>query len=108
ASLPFAPDIVLPAIHHFRHTLQLHDQHAYGFKATFNPTLDESFNKTYPGDNAQLTSQGWVSPYHFGLNVGPIVLMIENHLSGAPWQMMRGCRFIVDGLRRAGFTGGWL
>jgi hypothetical protein len=25
-----------------------------------------------------------------------------------PWQLMRGCRYIIDGLRRAGFSGGWL
>jgi hypothetical protein len=24
------------------------------------------------------------------------------------WELMRGCRWIVDGLRRAGFEGGWL
>ncbi len=103
ASLPFAPDIVMPAVHHYMHTLDLHNRHQYGFKATFNQTLDESFNKTFPGN-----CKGWVSPYHFGLNLGPILLMTENHRSGMPWEIMRGCRFLVDGLRRAGFTGGWL
>ena len=49
-----------------------------------------------------------VSPYHFGLNVGPIVLMIENYRSGLVWQLARGCRWIEEGLRRAGFSGGWL
>jgi len=34
--------------------------------------------------------------------------MIENYRSGLIWRMMRGCRYIVDGLRRAGFSGGWL
>ena len=98
ASLPFAPEVVLPTIHHFVHTLRLHDQHAYGFKATFNPTYD--------GDPA--SPAGWVSPWHFGINVGPIALMIENHLGGLPWRLMRGCPYIVAGLRRAGFSGGWL
>jgi hypothetical protein len=98
ASLPFAPEIVLPTIHHYMHGLQLHDQHKYGFKATFNPTFQGQ-----PGSPC-----GWVSSWCFGLNVGPIVLMIENHRSGFPWQLMRGCRWIVDGLRRAGFNGGWL
>jgi len=98
ASLPFAPEIVLPAIHHCVHNLHLHDDHRYGFRATFNPTF-----------HAQPGSPGcWVSPWHFGLNIGPIVLMIENHRSGMPWQLMRGCRWIVNGLQRAGFSGGWL
>jgi hypothetical protein len=98
AALPFAPDIVLPAIHHFTHTLQLHDPNRYGFRS--------SFNATHPGQPG--SSCGWVSPYHFGLNLGPIVLMIENHRSGMVWQLTRGCRWIADGLRRAGFSGGWL
>ena len=98
AALPFAPDIVLPTIHHFVHTLQLHDHNRYGFKATFNQTFD---------GNSQ-SPAGWVSPWHYGLNLGPIVLMIENHLSGMVWNLMRGNAYIVDGLRRAGFAGGWL
>ncbi|MEB0113112.1 glucoamylase family protein [Variovorax sp. RTB1] len=49
-----------------------------------------------------------MSPWHFGLNQGPIVLMIENHRSGFLWQLMRACPYIVAGLRRAGFTSGWL
>ena len=28
---------------------------------------------------AMATTVGWVSPYHFGINEGPTVLMIENH-----------------------------
>ncbi len=34
--------------------------------------------------------------------------MIENQNSGMLWELMKGCRWIVDGLRRAGFDGGWL
>jgi hypothetical protein len=34
--------------------------------------------------------------------------MIENYRSGFPWQLMQRCPYIVTGLRRAGFTGGWL
>ena len=100
ASLPFAPEVVLPTVHHFVTTLQLHDQHRYGFKASFNPTW---------GDPAgSVATCGWVSPYCFGLNVGPILLMIENHRSGMLWELLHGCRWIVDGLTRAGFEGGWL
>ncbi|NRP74807.1 hypothetical protein ILFOPFJJ_05729 [Ensifer psoraleae] len=50
----------------------------------------------------------WVSPWHFGLNQGPIVLMIENHWSGLLWRLMRTCPYVLTGLRRAGFDGGWL
>jgi hypothetical protein len=98
ASLPFAPEIVLPTIHHCVHGLKLHDKHKYGFRASFNPT--------FHGQSDSLC--GWESPWHFGLNLGPIVLMVENHRSNMPWRLMRGCRWIADGLRQAGFSGGWL
>jgi len=98
ASLPFAPEIVLPAIEHFIHHLELKELNPYGFKSTFN--------LTYPVTSGNAC--GWVSPWHYGLNQGPIVLMIENYLSGLLWRLMRNCPYIVSGLRRAGFTGGWL
>ena len=34
--------------------------------------------------------------------------MIENYRSDLLWRLMRKCPYIVSGLRRAGFTGGWL
>ncbi len=98
ASLPFAPEIVLPAVRYFVDRLDVRQPDAYGFKATFN--------QTYPAPSSG--AAGWVSPWNFGLNQGPIVLMIENFRSGLIWRLMRNCRYVVDGLRRAGFTGGWL
>ena len=50
----------------------------------------------------------WTSPYHFGINLGPVVLMCENYRSGLLWRLMRACPYVVTGLRRAGFTNGWL
>ncbi len=98
ASLPFAPEIVLPTIEHFRR-LRLHVDNPYGFKASFNPS--------YPNDRHHPMC-GWVSQHHFGINEGPTVVMIENHLSDLVWRLMRGCAPLVRGLKRAGFEGGWL
>ena len=99
ASLPFAPEIVLPSLHHCIHQAKLTKFNRYGFKAAFNPT--------HPGEPGNPYGF-WVSPWHFGLNQGPIVLMIENYRSGLLWQLMRNCSYIRTGLRRAGFYGGWL
>ena len=52
--------------------------------------------------------KGWVSKGYYGLDQGPIVMMIENYRSGMIWRLMRRCPSIVEGLRRAGFRGGWL
>ncbi|MEO8347017.1 MAG: glucoamylase family protein [Betaproteobacteria bacterium] len=97
-SLPFAPEIVLPAIDYLVHEVDLKAGNPYGFKATFNPTYPHKSHNPY----------GWISPWHYGINQGPINPMIENYRTGLVWQLMRNCPYIVDGLRQAGFTGGWL
>lgn len=98
ASLPFAPEIVLPVLDYCVHELKLIDSHRYGFKASFNPEFPSSSGGEH----------GWVSLWHFGLNEGPTILMLENYRSGLVWNLMRSCPHIVTGLRRAGFRGGWL
>ena len=96
ASLPFAPEVVARTLQYFE-TLKLRTD-PYGFKATFNHTV-KAGSATVPC---------WVSPFHLGLNQGPIVLMIENHRTGMLWRLMKGCPYWIAGLRRAGFTGAWL
>ena len=98
ASLPFAPEIVLPTLDYFINHVDLKTEDRCGFKATFNPTHPDRSENPF----------GWVSPWQFGLNQGPIVLMIENYRSGLPWRLMRSSPYAMCGLRRAGFTGGWL
>ena len=97
ASLPFAPEIVLPALQHFSDVYP-EITSKYGFKCSFNPTFDD-------GSQQQ---RGWVSKGYYGLDQGPIVMMIENHRTEFLWSLMKKCPYIVDGLRKTGFTGGWL
>jgi len=94
ASLPFAPEIVLPTIRHFKDV--------YPGKCCFKC----SFNLTFPHESEG--KPGWTSTYYYGINLGPVVLMCENYRSGLLWQLTRSCPYIVAGLRRAGFTNGWL
>lgn len=101
ASLPFAPEIVAPSIAHMTR-LHLAVPNRYGFKASFNPVYHD-----HPKDHPD-HEVGWVSPYHFGINEGPTVLMLENHRSAMIWQLMHGCAPLRAGLIAAGFTGGWL
>ena len=97
ASLPFAPEIVLPTIQNYER-MELKGEQGCGYKASFNPTFPVRPKHEH----------GWVSRFNFGIDQGPIMLMIENHRSGFLWSIMRQCRYLVAGLRRAGFTGGWL
>ena len=97
ASLPFAPEIVIPSVRHFA-GLNLGMTTPYGFKPSFNESFAVEDSPT----------GWWVTPHHFGIDQGPVVLMIENYRSGLIWDIMRRNSYVVEGLRRAGFTGGWL
>ena len=97
ASLPFAPEIVIPTIWKCSQK-NLGMTRLYGFKP--------SFNQTYAVENSD--AGWWVSPCHFGVDQGPVVLMIENYRTGLLWNIMRRCKPLVVGLTRAGFSGGWL
>jgi Uncharacterized protein conserved in bacteria len=97
ASLPFAPEIVIPTVRQFEQ-MDLGMTGTYGFKP--------SFNQSFVVPNSP--TGWWVTPYHFGIDQGPIVMMIENYRTGLLWNIMRRCPAVVTGLLRAGFRGGWL
>ena len=48
-----------------------------------------SFNRTFRVDDSP--TGWWVTPYHFGIDQGPVVLMIENYRTGLIWDIMRRC-----------------
>lgn len=97
ASLCFAPEIVAPTITSLAQ-LHVETSNPYGFKASFNPAFRDDVDDGI----------GWVSPYHFGINEGPTVLMIENHRTRLIWRLMRRCAALRRGLTAAGFADGWL
>jgi len=97
ASLPFAPEIVHPALQHLNESYP-EMMGKYGFKCSFNPTFMDG----------KRGKRGWISKGYYGFDQGPIVSMIENYRSGLVWRLMRQCPYIVRGLRRAGFTNGWI
>ncbi|HTE40594.1 MAG TPA: glucoamylase family protein [Steroidobacteraceae bacterium] len=104
-SLPFAPEIVLPTLQamHRRYGAAIYGQ--YGFIDSFNP----SFQFDVPVQHGRrIGAQGWVNGDYLGIDQGPIVAMIENHRSELVWKLLRKNAHIRRGLRRAGFTGGWL
>ncbi|MEM8872818.1 MAG: glucoamylase family protein [Planctomycetota bacterium] len=78
AALPLCPDVVLPAMQNF---------HQRGL-------LNRTFNDTFP----------WVAPDLLGVDVGPTVLMIENHRSGLMWDLSREIPQVQTGLDRCGFS----
>jgi hypothetical protein len=105
ASLPFAPEIVIPAAEamHRRYGDDLYQR--YGFLDSFNPSFEYDValitGRVEPG-------KGWFASDYLGIDQGPILAMIANHRDGFVWEIMKRNPYIREGLRRAGFEGGWL
>ena len=104
-SIPFAPEIAIPALRemHLRWGQYLYGE--YGFRDAFNLTLG-AVTSTPRG--RVVPGIGWFNDDYLGIDQGPILLMIENHRSEMIWELIRESPYIVRGLCRAGFTGGWL
>ena len=106
ASLPFAPEIVVPAAEalHRRYGPLIYGR--YGFLDSFNPGFTATAAKL---DGGRLVrGGGWVASDMLGIDQGPILGMIANTRDDLVWRAMRGHPAIRHGLERAGFTGGWL
>ncbi|MCL5034207.1 MAG: Tat pathway signal protein [Bacteroidetes bacterium] len=95
-SMPFAPKICIQALLAMKKKYGNLVWRKYGFVDAFNPT--------YPANDGK----GWFDQDYLGIDQGPVLIMLENYRTGFVWKIMRENKYIVDGLRRAGFTGGWL
>jgi len=97
-SIPFAPEECIAALKYMweMHYDSLVDEH--GFKDAFN--LSATFAGQRPG--------GWFAPDKLGIDQGAILLMIANYKDDLIWNQLKKNPFIVRGLQRAGFEGGWL
>ncbi len=96
-SLPFAPEICVPALKAMKELMGERLWGEFGFRDAFNPTY---VDKDHPG--------GWVDRDYLGIDQGPILIMAENLRTGLVWKTMKKNPYIREGLRKAGFTGGWL
>lgn len=104
-SLPFAPEIVLPALQATYENYGKHIYTKYGFLDAYNPSFKFPVaSKT----GTVIPNVGWVGHDYIGIDQGTILAMIENYQSGLIWKTMRKNPYIKRGLERAGFTGGWL
>ena len=105
-SIPFAPEITIPTLQAIKAKYGDRVYNEYGFVDAFNPTF------TFQGADLEFghvdSLYGWFDSEQLGIDQGPIVAMIENHRSGLVWEAMKKNPYIVQGLCRAGFQGGWL
>jgi hypothetical protein len=96
-SVPFAPEYCLPALEAMYNNYgdKLYD--TYGFKDAFNTTFVDEKNP-----------DGWFDVDYIGIDQGPILIMLENHRTQLVWELMKKNPYIIDGLKKAGFSGAWL
>ena len=105
ASIAFAPEIAVTAVKAMRDRWGDDLYSTYGFLDAFNPSFTFTGRATA---GRVVPGKGWFDTDYLGLDQGPIVAMIENYRNGFVWTLMRKNPYIVAGLRRAGFAGGWL
>jgi hypothetical protein len=85
-SLPFAPEICLPALRHCYDQYRSNIWTGYGFRDAFN-----------------LTANWWASDV-LGIDQGAILLMVENYRTQNVWRRFMRCPEVQRGLAAAGFT----
>jgi hypothetical protein len=105
ASLPFAPEIVVPTLN------QMYSRYGdlifgkYGFVDAFNPSfdfdVDLSFGRRVPG-------RGWFDTDYIAIDQGPILGMFANYRNEGIWSKLRRTQWLRRGLKTAGFRGGWI
>jgi len=105
-SIPFAPEIAIPALMTMRSTYGDTLYTRYGFRDAFNPSY--TFVDAGSSSGTVDAKTGWIAQDHLGIDQGSILAMVENHRSGLIWNVTRRNPHIRRGLERLGFTGGWL
>ncbi|HET9325629.1 MAG TPA: glucoamylase family protein [Candidatus Eisenbacteria bacterium] len=104
-SIPFAPKPTVDALMAIRRRYGPDVFSTYGFVDALNPTFDRVVKVQH---GRVVAGVGWFDTDYLGIDQGPILAMIENHRTGLVWKVLRTNPHIVRGLKRAGFTGGWI
>ncbi|MCB0685866.1 MAG: Tat pathway signal protein [Saprospiraceae bacterium] len=98
-SVPYAPDECLAALKYMWENNYENLIGEYGFKDAFN--LSFTFTEDTKTD-------GWFDHDYLGIDQGPILIQLENHETEFVWNLMKKNPYIIEGLKKAGFKGGWL
>lgn len=104
-AVPFAPEITIPALLEMRRVYGDALFGRYGFLDAFNPTFTAAGQQQTGTVDPAL---GWIDVDYLGIDQGPILAMIANYRGDLVWRYMRKSPYVISGLRRAGFRGGWL
>jgi hypothetical protein len=92
-SIPFAPLETTDALYEMYQRFGSEIYREYGFADAFNLSVSE---------------KGWFAPDYIGIDQGALLLQLENHQSELIWNILKKNPYIIKGLQKAGFNGGWL
>ena len=96
-SIPFAPEVCLPALENMYKKYKDKLYGKYGFRDAFNMSIVNRDGTT-----------GWFDKDYLGIDEGPILIQIQNYQNSLVWNLMKKNPYIREGLKKAGFKGGWL
>jgi hypothetical protein len=108
SSVAFEPELVSSGLAAMKRRFGAAIYGQYGFLDAFNPTLAKAPAAGVPQHGRLVPGVCWVDTDYLGIDQGPIIGMIANHRDELIWRAMRRSAPVIAGLRRAGFTGGWL
>ncbi len=86
-ALPHVPALSLEAMHYVREKFGDRVYGKYGFSSTVN------------------AQTGFVSPLYVGIELGPMIMLIENYRSGLIWNLFARSRVMKNFVERAGISG---
>jgi len=92
-SIPFAPKETTDALFEMYNRFGDKLYREYGFADAFNLSVSE---------------EGWFGPDYIGIDQGALLIQLENHETELIWILLKKNKYIIQGLKKAGFTGGWL
>lgn len=92
-SIPFAPKEATDALFEMYQRFGNEIYRKYGFADAFNLSVSEA---------------GWFAPDYIGIDQGALLIQLENHQSELIWNILKKNPYIIIGLQKAGFNGGWL
>lgn len=117
-SIPFAPEVCLPALKNMWNKYYGTLVTEYGFKDAYNATFcvtplaasnEHSITQEkLKAQNSQPKAPFWIDKDYLGIDQGPIIIQIENYRSQFVWKLMKKNPYIVAGLKKAGFKNGWI
>lgn len=77
----------------------------YGNKIFKQYGFIDAFNLSIRNKDGSI---GWYDPDYLGIDQGPILLQLENYRCEVIWKVLSKNKYIISGLKKAGFSGAWL